>query len=234
MYKTYEELSAPQEKNRDLYSVEEINDITQKRDLLSRNLVVCVDVYANWCGPCKQTEPSYALLASQHNEPGKCAIVKENYEKKLSEGVGALPTYIFYIGGRRMRDEIVGADLAKVEEKINYYKQNGGQILRQMQAQGDQFAPQASQGAPQGHPQGAPQSSQGAPQGRPNQQFQQVQDFAPSQGAPYPPQGAPQEGQNQGPFAGKNIRNYRPTQQYDQGFGQPYQPQQSYHQPYQG
>jgi thioredoxin 1 len=200
MYKTYEELSAPQEKNRDLYSVEEINDINHKRDILSRNAVVCVDVYANWCGPCKQTEPSYSLLASQYNEPGKCAVVKENYEKKLSDGVGALPTYIFYVGGRRMEDEIVGADLAKVEEKLNYYRQNASQMLRQ------QGQPPQRQQQPQPY-----QSQFQAPPG-----FQAVN---------------PQE--SHGPNAGKNIRNYRPNQPVQQGSGQPYQTQQSYHQPYQ-
>jgi len=204
MYKNYSELGAQPEPNRDLYQIEEINDPQQRQNILNNNIVVCIDVYAHWCGPCKQTEPSYALLAQQHSEPGRCAIVKENYEKKFTPGVGALPTYVFYVAGKKV-DEVVGADLNQVEQKIQHYKQNASQIARQQQPQ----VRQTQQQAP-------PSQQQYAP---PPPGFQSV-----SPGETRGP-----------PVGRAGVRSFRPNQTqiqyFDQGGGQPYQSQSgNYHQ----
>lgn len=116
MYKSYSELGAQPEQNRDLYSILEIQHGQHKGQLLTQNRVVVVDVYADWCGPCKQTAPDYAMLAKKYNKDGECLLVKENLDKKLTK-VEGIPTFQYFVNGRQV-DQTVGADLPEVESKI--------------------------------------------------------------------------------------------------------------------
>jgi thioredoxin 1 len=117
MYKNFSELGIKPEENKDLYSVTEITDIQHKKQILSQNRVVLVDIFTNWCGPCKKIEPEYSLIASKYNQQGVCAIVKENLEKKITPNIHGVPTFHIYKNGQLV-DEIVGADLPKIEEKL--------------------------------------------------------------------------------------------------------------------
>lgn len=125
MYKSYFELGAQTETNRDQYSVLELKSVEEKKELIGSNRIVCVDVYADWCGPCKQTEPQYSMIAQNYNRPGICAVVKENWNLKLTDGVEGLPTYFFYLDGKELRNEmVIGADVEQVEQKISALLQN--------------------------------------------------------------------------------------------------------------
>lgn len=119
MYKSYDELGAQPVQNRDKFNVVEIQDQEHKQQIISQNRVVCVDVYAHWCQPCMQTESSYAIIESTYSKDGVCAVVKENFEHKLTPGITGLPTYIFYLDGKIV-DHTVGADLEEVEKKLRF------------------------------------------------------------------------------------------------------------------
>lgn len=120
MYKSYSELGNQPEKNRDLYSVMELATNEQKAEIIRSNFIVCVDIYANWCGPCKQTESAYSILAQRYNKQGHCMLVKENFQSGLTEDVNGLPTYQFFVMGKFV-EQIVGADLEGVEKVLNKY-----------------------------------------------------------------------------------------------------------------
>lgn len=117
MYKNYSDLGAKPQEGRDHYDVSEIQNSQHKNELLANNQIVLVDVYADWCGPCRQIAPEYATLAKQLGRQGQCAIVKENYEKKLSDGITGIPTFNFYKHGKLV-DQVVGAGLDEVKEKL--------------------------------------------------------------------------------------------------------------------
>lgn len=122
MYSSYENLGINPEANRDIMNVTEIKDNAHKRDILRSNRLVCIDIGADWCGPCKQTASSYADLASLYTKEGLCAVVKRNYDsmdqKEIEvEKIGVVPVFQFYVDGIQI-DEIVGADIPRVEEKI--------------------------------------------------------------------------------------------------------------------
>lgn len=114
MYSSYSQLGSNPEQPQDQYDVLEIVNPGQKNQILQSNRIVCVDVYATWCQPCKQSDGPYSMLASKYNRKGECLLVKENYENKLSQGVHVLPTYLFYVNGNKV-DEVVGADMGKIE-----------------------------------------------------------------------------------------------------------------------
>lgn len=115
MYKSYHELGNQNENRQSNYSVVDISSGQNKSDIISSNQIVCVDIYADWCGPCKQSEPAFSSLAEKYTKQGLCAIVKENHEKGLSPEVGGLPTYHFYVNGQKTKDEVVGANIPEVE-----------------------------------------------------------------------------------------------------------------------
>jgi len=128
MYKSYSELGVAPEQNVDLYSVVELAHAEHKQQVLAQNLLTLVNIHAEWCGPCKQTAPNYSLLASQFHTPGRVAIVKYNYDKldpQEKANIHGIPVYQFYIQGRKI-DEVVGADLNQVEEKLKNYMQQLG------------------------------------------------------------------------------------------------------------
>lgn len=130
MYKSYDQLGAQTEPNRDLFDVLELANTQHKNHILSSHRIVCIDIYADWCGPCKQTAPSYSLIASTYNKPGHCAIVKYNLEKmhpSEKAKVHGIPVFEFYVDGKQV-DEIVGADIPQVEEKIKNLLQGIGHV----------------------------------------------------------------------------------------------------------
>lgn len=213
MYKSYADLietkndgpETPEGKHIDQYEVTEIRDIQHKREILANNAIVCVDIYADWCGPCKQTAPDYAMLSQRYSHPGICAVVKELYEKKLTNPPpGGLPTYQFFYMGKKVGEDIIGADLASVEKRLEQYAKTINSFRGTDQNQGrqqnqpSQYSQLQHNGyGPRGPPQGPPSgpvsgSQQGAGQGYQGQQ----------------------ESQNQGgPQANRSsIRAYRPGQ----------------------
>jgi thioredoxin 1 len=89
-----------------------------KINTITNNRIVVVDVYADWCGPCKMISPQILELAKKYNRPGQCIVCKEDAELELSPEVTGLPTFLFYIDGKKVGEQIVGADVKSVEERI--------------------------------------------------------------------------------------------------------------------
>lgn len=71
---------------------------------------VLVDLYADWCPPCRRLAPVLERLAPRYK--GKVAFVKANVDKvpglARRFGVRAIPTLIFLKGGKEL-NRIVGA-----------------------------------------------------------------------------------------------------------------------------
>lgn len=120
MYKSYDQLGIDPDKNIDIMGVPDIQNSQHKAHIIANNRIVCIDIYAHWCGPCKQTSPSYSVLASNYSKEGICAIVKQDFDRlEPSEraGINGIPIFRFYFDGKPV-DEVIGADIPLVEEKI--------------------------------------------------------------------------------------------------------------------
>ena len=100
----------------------EIENIDQKINLIHQNKVCVVDIYADWCGPCKQIAGRYEELSRKYSRPGVCAVAKENVDKNIKnvslfpEAKG-VPFFQFFKNGV-FNTSIVGADIKAVEQKI--------------------------------------------------------------------------------------------------------------------
>lgn len=75
-------------------------------DLLSSNIYVVADFYADWCGPCRAIAPFYEQLAKQHSIPNFLAFAKVNVDHvqavAAQYGVSAMPTFMFFKSGKQV------------------------------------------------------------------------------------------------------------------------------------
>ena len=84
-------------------------------------LPLVVDLWATWCGPCRQIAPIVSELAEEFDGKlvvGKCDV-EENDDIAMEFGVRNIPTILFFKGGQVV-DRLVGAaPKATITEKID-------------------------------------------------------------------------------------------------------------------
>lgn len=94
-----------------------VTDATFAAEVIESDLPVVVDIWATWCGPCKQIAPILEQLANEY--AGRVKVVKidadTNPEAVTAAGVTSIPTLGFYREGQR-RDVLIGAQPRPVIE----------------------------------------------------------------------------------------------------------------------
>lgn len=84
--------------------------------------LVVIDFSAAWCGPCKMITPKYEAMSQEFTDVIFYKIdVDTNDETSESEGIQAMPTFIFYREGKKV-DSLRGANEGKLREMIERYK----------------------------------------------------------------------------------------------------------------
>ncbi len=81
-----------------------------EKEVLSSEIPVFVDFYADWCGPCKMMAPVVEKLAEKYEgkvKVGKCNIDNEN-AIAAQYGVMSIPTMSVFVNGKT-QETIVGA-----------------------------------------------------------------------------------------------------------------------------
>ena len=95
-------------------------DINVKNEINSGKLVV-VDLWAEWCGPCRSITPSIEELATEYE--GKAIIGKYNVdeENELSTeyGVRSIPTILFFKDGKLTDKQVGASPKASIKAKID-------------------------------------------------------------------------------------------------------------------
>ena len=78
------------------------NDSTFGQDIQSSNILVVVDFWAEWCGPCKQIGPILEEIAEE--KKGTVRILKlnidENPETPQKYSVQGIPTLMLFKEGK--------------------------------------------------------------------------------------------------------------------------------------
>ena len=97
--------------------VPEIQSTEDKKNMINGHSICLIDVYADWCGPCKLTAPAFAKLFKNYNLKGVVGLAKENVELGLSRSVQVIPSFQFIVDGK-LDSIITGADMDSVEEKL--------------------------------------------------------------------------------------------------------------------
>jgi len=98
-----------------------ITDSNFETEVIKSNIPVLIDLWAEWCGPCKAISPIIEDLANEYN--GKIKVgkldVDNNQQTAIKYGVRSIPTLLVFKNGK-VNDMIIGAvPRAQIVQKIN-------------------------------------------------------------------------------------------------------------------
>ena len=83
-------------------------------------LPLVVDLWATWCGPCRQIAPIISELAEEYAGKlvvGKCDV-EEHDDIAMEFGVRNIPTILFFKGGQLVDKFVGAASKSKIEDKF--------------------------------------------------------------------------------------------------------------------
>lgn len=98
-----------------------LTDATFEKEVLKSAKPVLVDLWAPWCGPCRMLGPVIEELAAEY--AGKAVVGKlntdENSDTMTTYRVSAIPTLLFFKGGKLV-DQAVGVQSkAAIKAKLD-------------------------------------------------------------------------------------------------------------------
>lgn len=85
-----------------------LNNENFEKEVLKDDKVVLVDLYADWCGPCKMLAPTVEAIAEEENgvKVGKLNV-DENSDIAAAYGVRSIPTLLVFKNGE-LKEKSVG------------------------------------------------------------------------------------------------------------------------------
>jgi thioredoxin 1 len=123
MYRSFDNIGVEKPQTQQIKPQQTITDITTQIDknrLIGSNRLVCVDIYADWCAPCKKLEPEYIGFAKLFSNRKDLLFAKENIELNLSQGVKSIPTFQIFFDGKHV-DTVVGGNLSELNTKLSSF-----------------------------------------------------------------------------------------------------------------
>lgn len=123
MYSSYQNLSNKSKENFEkTLKVKRLETMEDKAEAIESHKICVIDIYGDWCGPCKLIESEYANLANKYNNED-IIFCKENIDDGLTsrESISGVPTFIFFKDSKFVTN-VVGADLDEVENVFKLLK----------------------------------------------------------------------------------------------------------------
>ena len=96
-------------------------DANFEAEVLKSDVLVLVDFWAPWCGPCRLVGPILEELADENADNLKVVKVNVDENSALSQryGIRGIPTMMFFKAGEQV-DMTVGAAMKNsIQEKID-------------------------------------------------------------------------------------------------------------------
>ena len=98
----------------------EITDANFDEIVLKSDKPVLVDLWAEWCGPCRMVGPVVEELAKEYE--GKAVIGKLNVDHNpnvsMKFGIRSIPTLLFFKGGQLVDRQVGAVPKAALETKL--------------------------------------------------------------------------------------------------------------------
>jgi len=101
----------------------EITDLNFQQEVLQSDKVTLIDLWAEWCGPCRIMSPVIEELAQEYQ--GRAAVgklnVDDNPEVPVNYNVRGIPTFLLFKNGE-LKEKIVGAQTKQfIKDKIESF-----------------------------------------------------------------------------------------------------------------
>jgi len=98
----------------------EFSDASFQTEVIGSDKVTLVDLWAEWCGPCKMMNPVIDELSTEYE--GRVVIgklnVDDNPKVPTDYNVRGIPTFLIFKNGE-LKDKVVGAQTKQVlKDKI--------------------------------------------------------------------------------------------------------------------
>ena len=98
-------------------------------EVLQSSLPVVVDLYANWCPPCRRMKKIVAKLAQKYEGKVKFFLLDVDRSKELRErfNLKCIPTFLFIKGGHMVEQQDGSLSEGQFEKKIqsNFFSEKG-------------------------------------------------------------------------------------------------------------
>ena len=103
--------------------VDEMTD-SNYQELVAKSPKLAVDVWADWCGPCKRSTPIFEQMAEHMGD--KISFVKLDAQNQRVAGgafkVMNLPTFLLFKDGQLVK-KWAGADIGRLRKELEeFYK----------------------------------------------------------------------------------------------------------------
>ncbi len=97
-----------------------LNDESFERTVKETDVPVVVDVYADWCGPCKVMAPNVDMLASKMQGKALVAKLNSDLSPKTAQlfDVRGIPTVLVFRDGKVAKRHTGAVGLAELEKIV--------------------------------------------------------------------------------------------------------------------
>jgi len=99
----------------------ELSDANFEEKVLKSELLVLVDLWAEWCGPCRMVKPVVEQLSEEY--VGQIVVgeldVDANPNITVEYGVRNIPTILFFKGGKLVDKQVGAVPKTVLAEKID-------------------------------------------------------------------------------------------------------------------
>ena len=103
--------------------VKAVNSSTFDAEVLQASGLVVVDMYADWCGPCKMMAPVIETLSEDYEDVKFCKLnVDESDDIAARYGVMSIPTFLLVKDGQVAKTLVGAKDAESFEAEIEALK----------------------------------------------------------------------------------------------------------------
>ena len=101
--------------------MKQVDSANFSTEVLNSSLPVVIDLYADWCGPCKMFAPVFEKLAGEYD--GKVNFAKLDVDASqdiaAKYDVNSIPTFIIFKDGKEFDRKTGAGDAKTFKEFVN-------------------------------------------------------------------------------------------------------------------